>query len=237
MLPLVHHQLQPQQPLQPQPQQQQQSTQAQPAQQQYIQSSTASFSSQQQFDFKNQDKKSINASSKTHNALNAASSQLNLSYGGANKKEIEHFEDFISEEDDDDEEEEDEDEDEEEDDDYDEDDDDLGLLKHQHKKSKKQIDNENDYEIKHNCLTEDGAYMNTLFNSPSSLSSSSTPVLNNNNTNTNNSNSNNSNSNSQHLDSLNRMNNCVKHYQSQMNHHVNFYFSFLLFLYPKNYSK
>ena len=32
-------------------------------------------------------------------------------------------------------------------------------------------DNENDYEIKHNCLTEDGVYLNTLFNSPSSLSS------------------------------------------------------------------
>ena len=39
--------------------------------------------------------------------------------------------------------------------------------------SKKELDTDNDYEIKHNCLTEDGAYMNTLFNSPSSLSSSS----------------------------------------------------------------
>ena len=39
--------------------------------------------------------------------------------------------------------------------------------------SKKEIDTNNDYEIKHNCLTEDGAYMNTLFNSPSSISSSS----------------------------------------------------------------
>ena len=39
--------------------------------------------------------------------------------------------------------------------------------------SKKEIDTDNDYEIKHNCLTEDGAYMNTLFNSPSSISSSS----------------------------------------------------------------
>ena len=33
-------------------------------------------------------------------------------------------------------------------------------------------DAENDYEIKHNCLTEEGVYMNSLFNSPSSLSSS-----------------------------------------------------------------
>jgi hypothetical protein len=38
---------------------------------------------------------------------------------------------------------------------------------------KAEVDHENDYEIKHNCLTEDGAYMNILFNSPSSLSSSS----------------------------------------------------------------
>lgn len=42
-------------------------------------------------------------------------------------------------------------------------------------KNKKQIDldTENDYEIKHNCLSEQGAYMNSLFNSPSSLSSQS----------------------------------------------------------------
>lgn len=42
-------------------------------------------------------------------------------------------------------------------------------------KNKKQsdLDTENDYEIKHNCLNEQGAYMNSLFNSPSSLSSDS----------------------------------------------------------------
>ncbi|CAF0761627.1 unnamed protein product [Brachionus calyciflorus] len=40
-------------------------------------------------------------------------------------------------------------------------------------KKQKDLDMENDYEIKHNCLTEQGAYMNSLFNSPSSLSSSS----------------------------------------------------------------
>ncbi len=139
-------------------------------QQTFVQMSSTpnSYTNGQQFDFKNQQeiKPKINK----------------LSYA-SNKKEIQNYEDFVSDEDDDeDEDDEDDEEDEEDEDDEDEDEDeDLGTLKHQHKKSKKQhIDNENDYEIKHNCLTEDGAYMNTLFNSPSSLSSSSTSVLNNN---------------------------------------------------------
>lgn len=44
-----------------------------------------------------------------------------------------------------------------------------------------EIDHENDYEIKHNCLSEEGAnaayMMTSLFNSPSSLSSSSTAAV------------------------------------------------------------
>lgn len=44
------------------------------------------------------------------------------------------------------------------------------LYKH---KKPSDMDTENDYEIKHNCLSEQGAYMNSLFNSPSSLSSQS----------------------------------------------------------------
>ena len=78
------------------------------------------------------------------------------------------------EEEEDDEDDEDEFDEEEEEDEFDEDENDEVDFKKISKRIKKDIDNENDYEIKHNCLTEDGAYMNTLFNSPSSLSSGST---------------------------------------------------------------
>lgn len=114
------------------------------------------------------------------------------------KKEIENFEDFTDTicnkannsllDDDDDLEEDEEDEFSDDDDEDDEDDEEedfegsnyLNSAKNGNKKRKTEIkakncdiDNENDYEIKHNCLTEEGAYLNTLFNSPSSLSSSS----------------------------------------------------------------
>ncbi len=65
----------------------------------------------------------------------------------------------------------------EEDDDYEDDENEEASFsnkKNYNKRVKKaEVDHENDYEIKHNCLAEDGGYMSTLFNSPSSLSSSS----------------------------------------------------------------
>lgn len=118
---------------------------------------------------------------------NSNHQQKKLRNGIKTKKEkslgkIEDWEDD-DEEDDDDEDEEDDDEDE---DDEDTDTDDLnnsyfiGSKRMSTKKNSKATamsalnadnDIENDYEIKHNCLTEDGVYLNTLFNSPSSLSS------------------------------------------------------------------
>lgn len=92
------------------------------------------------------------------------------------KKEIEHFEDFTDSScktNEDEEEEEFSDEEEDEDDEEDEEEEFYGQNKKRKLQKQNEIDHENDYEIKHNCLTEEGAYLNTLFNSPSSLSSSS----------------------------------------------------------------
>ena len=97
------------------------------------------------------------------------------------KSEELNEEDEDDEDDDEDDEEEDEDEDDDEDEDTDTDDLNssyfIGSKRANAAKSKAMSklncdnDIDNEYEIKHNCLTEDGVYLNTLFNSPSSLSS------------------------------------------------------------------
>lgn len=97
------------------------------------------------------------------------------------KKELithEHDCDEFDDDEDDEDEEEDEEDDEESDDDFSDEDENKTSGNKGNKKSKskrimnQENDPENDYEIKYNCLTEEGVHLNTLFNSPSSLSSS-----------------------------------------------------------------